>query len=79
MFYVYVLRNSTTNKRYIGYTSNLEERIRRHNTNHAGFTGQAGEWHVIYYEEYTSKSSALKREKFLKSGKGREFLNNLTE
>lgn len=79
MFYVYVLGNSITGKRYIGYTNNLEERIRKHNTDHSGYIGQQGEWPLTYHEQYDTKAEALLREKFLKSGKGRDFLNSLSK
>lgn len=44
-YIVYILYSTLKDKYYIGYTSNeIEERIRKHNTNHKGFTGGAGDW-----------------------------------
>jgi putative endonuclease len=49
MFFVYILYSKFKNKYYIGYTSDeLEERIRRHNTNHKGYTGGVGDWVLVY-------------------------------
>jgi len=79
MFYVYVIKNLLTHKRYTGYTKNIHQRIKKHNTNHKGYTGQRGEWVLVYSEQYRNKNDALLREKFLKSGKGREFLNSLRQ
>ncbi|WP_207422150.1 GIY-YIG nuclease family protein [Desertivirga brevis] len=39
MYIVYILYSSSLNKYYIGSTSNLPERLRKHNTKHKGFTG----------------------------------------
>ncbi|MEO5909802.1 MAG: GIY-YIG nuclease family protein [Pelobium sp.] len=55
MFYVYILYSSILNKYYVGSTSNLPERIRKHNSNHKGFTGISADWTLlkinnIYYE-----------------------------
>ena len=65
MYYVYVLK-SEDNKTYIGYSSNLEERIAHHNTNHSGYTGK-GKWECVYYEAYKDERDARARERALKS------------
>ena len=79
MFTVYALYNSESKKIYIGQTANLDKRLWEHNQkfgNH--FTAKiTGEWRLIYKEEYNTRSEAIKREKSLKSFKGREFLKNL--
>jgi len=76
-FVVYILFSKKHQKHYIGYTSNLIERFKSHNELATkGFTMKYRPWEVIYVEFFTSKFDALKREKFFKSGKGREYLNN---
>jgi len=79
MFYVYVIYNSSSRKIYIGQTNNLEKRLLEHNSklgNH--FTAKLdGEWILIYKEDLNSRSEAIKREKQLKSFKGREFIRGL--
>ncbi len=75
MFTVYVLYSPTFDKIYIGYTSNLEQRILSHNQlAKKGYTVKYRPWVVIHTEEYSSKADAMKREKQLKSNQGREFL-----
>jgi putative endonuclease len=79
MFFVYVLKNELSGKIYIGYTGNLETRILRHNkvlpNKKTSFTSRnRGEWKYIYTESYPSRSEAMKREKELKSSRGREFI-----
>ena len=58
MYYVYVLQWKRNKKLYIGYTDNLERRIKEHQ--------KKGGFKVIYYEAYQLKKSARQREKRLK-------------
>jgi putative endonuclease len=64
IFYTYILYSNLKNKFYIGYTSDeLSERLRKHNTDHKGFTGGVRDWELKYSEQYSTKSEAMKREK----------------
>ena len=75
---VYFLFSSSKNKYYVGYTGDaLTERIRKHNTNHKGFTGGIGDWELKYTEQFPSKSDALKREKQIKNWKSRSLIEKL--
>lgn len=76
MFYVYALKSEKNNKRYVGSTSKSpQERTHDHNTGSNSFTRQNKPWKLIYTENFTTKNEALKREKFLKSGQGRKWLD----
>ena len=79
-FWVYILQNEITGKLYKGHTSDLQSRLERHNCHEAGSMRytykQKGPWKLIYSEEHSTHSEAMKREKFLKSGKGREWINS---
>ena len=75
--WVYVLRSERTNRRYVGQTDNLEIRLLRHNSGMIFSTAPYRPWHLIYSEEFSSRSEAMQRERFLKSGKGREFLDEV--
>ncbi|MEO6729028.1 MAG: GIY-YIG nuclease family protein [Candidatus Dojkabacteria bacterium] len=80
MNYVYVLKSLSSSKLYIGQTHNLELRLKQHNGEglfSSGYTRGKGPWSLIHYESFTTRSEAIKREKFLKTGKGREFINNI--
>ncbi len=79
MYYIYVLKSLTTGKRYIGQTADLEKRISRHNNKESTYTKSRGPWVLVYNEVVGTRSEAVNREHFLKSGKGREFLNNLRQ
>jgi putative endonuclease len=77
-FVVYILFSEDYGKTYVGFTSNLIERFKSHNyLSKKGYTIKFRPWRVIYVEFFTTKSEALKREKLLKSGKGREFIKEI--
>jgi len=78
MFTVYVLYSEKYHKIYIGYTSNIEQRLLSHNELETkGYTLKYRPWKLIYTEVFSEKSEAMKREKQLKTAKGREFIWNL--
>jgi len=83
-FFVYVIKNSVTNKIYIGQTNNVEERLKRHNgiskNKKTSFTSKNiknGIWELIYKEEKITRSEVIIREKELKSYQGRQYIKSL--
>ncbi|MDE2312280.1 MAG: GIY-YIG nuclease family protein [Patescibacteria group bacterium] len=78
MFYIYAIYNKVHGKTYIGQTRNLAERLSLHNKHVLkGYTSRFdGEWKLIYSENVTTRQEALKREKQLKSYRGREFIKS---
>ena len=74
MFTVYILKSEKDNKRYIGFTKELIRRILEHNNGMVKSTRNRKPFELVYTEEFEFKSDAMNREKFFKSGKGREFL-----
>ena len=71
MFYVYILQSLKSGKLYIGHTDNLKRRLDEHNTGRGGkYTRQNGPWKLLYYEKQSDRSSAMKREQYLKSTGG---------
>ena len=75
MYYIYVLWSSKLIKRYVGSTDNVEKRLDEHNRGSNRFTKGGIPWITVYQEEFSTKTEALKREKFLKSGQGRAWLD----
>ena len=75
MFYVYVLRSESDKGFYIGYSANLRARLRQHKDGASLATSYRGPWTLIYYEAYVDQADALGRERYLKSGAGRRFLD----
>ena len=71
---VYVLR-SAEGLSYIGCTENLTRRLEEHNSpENRGWTNRGSSWRVVYQEEYETLSEARRRERWLKTGVGREYL-----
>ncbi len=75
MYYTYVLWSSKLRKRYVGSTVNVEKRFVEHNRGSNKFTKGGIPWLLIHKEEFLKKTEALKREKYLKSGRGRAWLD----
>jgi len=78
-WFVYALYNKQANKIYIGQTNNPKRRLTEHNQKQSGHytAGVLGEWNLIYQERVLTRSQALKREKQLKSYRGRQFIKGL--
>ena len=77
MFYVYVLKSLKNRIRYVGSGEDYFERLRRHNKGEYQFTKGHLPWELVYTEEYTTRSEAVRRERFLKSGQGRAYLDKI--
>jgi putative endonuclease len=77
MYTVYVLENQNDQSWYIGQTDDLKRRIKQHNSGNGGRTTKIkhGQWKLIYAEAYLDRRDVLGREKFLKGGSGRKYLN----
>ena len=75
MYSVYVLKNAH-NRLYIGHTGDLNQRLNQHNFGYGGreFTHGKGPWQMIHWEDYPTRTAAMKRERGLKSGRGRAWL-----
>jgi putative endonuclease len=59
---------------YIGYSANPEKRLLQHNKTKTGYSARKIPWIIVYTETFPDKSSAIKREKFLKNQKSRQFI-----
>jgi putative endonuclease len=70
MYYVYILISLKDNKRYFGFTKNLERRLFEHNAGLVKSTRNRRPLRIIHMEKFDSKEEALKREKELKKKKG---------
>ena len=78
MFWFYILFSTRIQKTYVGFTSNLELRIASHNEfGKKDWASKHRPWTLIHSEIFDSKTEAMAREKFLKSGKGRVWIKEL--
>ncbi|OGY54693.1 MAG: excinuclease ABC subunit C [Candidatus Buchananbacteria bacterium RIFCSPLOWO2_01_FULL_46_12] len=79
MYYTYVLQSSKDKKFYIGFTNNLRNRFKEHNSGKQLSTKGRRPFTIIYCEACVDRSDAIKREKYFKTGFGRRFLKNRLE
>jgi putative endonuclease len=77
MWYVYVLQSKRDSKLYTGCTNDLRKRVELHNTGKLPATRSRHPLAVIYSEAYLNKFDAFEREKWLKSGRGRNHLKRV--
>jgi len=65
-------------KYYIGSTcDSLDERLKKHNSNHKGFTGKFNDWIIVYSEQFANREEAYQRERQIKSWKSRKAIEEL--
>jgi len=77
-FTVYILHSNSIDKYYIGFTGDdLAERLRKHNSNHKGFTGGKADWVIVFTEVFAVKTEAMQREKEIKSWKSHKKIEKL--
>ena len=77
MYYTYILKSISSERYYIGQTSDLVLRLKRHNENLVKSTKNRGPWEIVYFEEYETRSEAMQRERYLKSLKSRKSIEKL--
>ena len=82
-YWVYILQSESTSKHYIGQTCDLPRRLKEHNDSTLGIgrytRKQKGPWRLIHSEKFSSRGEAMMRERFLKSGRGREWVRDNVE
>jgi putative endonuclease len=77
MFFVDVLFSQSRNYIYVGMTDNLERRVGYHNDGYNKTTKPYRPFQVLLTEKFATRMEARAREKYLKSGVGKEFLKTL--
>ena len=79
LYFVYVIQSEIDNRLYKGLTKNLERRVKDHNSGKTKSTKPFKPWKIVYFEEHQDLDEARKREKFFKSGEGRELIKNMLD
>jgi putative endonuclease len=77
MFIVFAIKSETRNYIYVGLTQNLDERLKRHNRGYERTTKPYRPFKMIHKEVFATRAEAREREKYLKSGIGKEFLRSI--
>ena len=76
-YYTYILQSLKNNGFYIGYTTNIDNRLKSHNEGRSRATKPFRPYKLIYSEAFLDKRDAKAREIFLKSGWGRRSIKKL--
>ncbi len=74
---MYVLRSEVTGRLYTGSCENLEDRLYRHNHGHSPATKAGVPWKLVHVERFATRAEAVRRERYLKTGRGRDELRRL--
>ena len=80
MCFCYILYSKSINKYYVGHScEDLQERLRKHLSNHTGFTARAKDWIIVYFESFQNKSDAYTREIEIKAWKSKSKIKKFLE
>ncbi|MFY9528413.1 MAG: GIY-YIG nuclease family protein [Candidatus Acidiferrales bacterium] len=76
-FYVYILQSQKTGHFYVGQTKDLPARLQYHNANYSLSLRNKGLWKLMHQEEYSTRAEAVRRERYIKHQKDRQFIESL--
>jgi len=76
-YFVYILKSIDKDFIYVGFTTDLRRRIKEHNNRGELSTKHYAPFYIIHYEAYKSKTDAQRREKYLKTTKGKTTLRTM--
>ena len=74
MFFVYVIRSTVNGHFYVGFSEDIDRRLAEHNSGKTRSTKPYRPWELFFFETVSSKEEARKREVYLKSGVGKEYI-----
>jgi putative endonuclease len=74
MFYVYALVSEIDNRIYVGFSQDISKRLKEHNSGKTKSTKAYRPWKLLYTEKLATREEARAREKYFKSGIGKERL-----
>jgi len=77
MFFVYAIKSSIRQYIYVGFTNDFDRRFSEHNSGQNRTTKAYRPFELVVLEKYSTRIEARKREKFLKTGSGKELLRSM--
>ena len=77
MYFVYILKSLRDDRTYIGYTNNLDERLKRHNSGLVPATKHCMPLRLIHSESFETLKEVKQREKYYKNGGGRRKMKQI--
>ncbi len=75
-WYIYVIQSQQDQRLYVGMTHDIPQRFAEHSAGYVFSTKGYRPWTLVYQESYGTRPEARKREKYLKSGSGKEWLKS---
>jgi putative endonuclease len=73
-FCIYIIYSKSSDRYYVGYTTDLSKRLVEHNSGVSSYTSKCADWEVKYTEPFDDRESAIKREKEIKNKKSRKYI-----
>jgi len=77
MYSVYILQSINSGRYYIGHTDEITRRLTEHNSGMSKYTRRERPWKLVYTENYTTRSAAMRRELEIKSKKSKKYIVEL--
>ena len=77
IYYFYILQSQRDGSYYLGQTSNLQARLERHQQGRSRYTRNRRPWKLVYYEEFATRSEAMRRERECKAKHSKIFIEQL--
>ena len=77
MYFTYVLKSLRDGKLYIGYTADLKNIFKEHQSGKCTSTKNRRPFELIFYEAFKDKEDAMRREKYFKTSKGKSALKQM--
>ncbi len=79
MFFVYILQSESYDRFYIGYAEKPDRRLAEHNSGKVKSTRNFRPWKKVYQEQLETELLAIRRERYLKSLKSKNFIQQLVD
>ncbi len=74
MFVTYILKSDILDRYYVGYTSDINERLKKHNSGGSTWTRRGIPWKIVFVKKFVNKREAMQFERYLKKMKSRRIL-----
>jgi len=76
-YFVYILESQSDGRYYVGSTADIGARLQSHNQGRSKYTKSGVPWKVVYTEQFSTRSEAVKREQQIKRRKSRDYIEGL--
>lgn len=75
MYYVYIIKSKIDDRLYVGFSTDLQKRIKSHNSGKSIHTAKYKPWFLVFYSAFKNIKTAKQFEEYLKSHSGKAFIN----